>query len=266
MRLIIPAAGLGVRLTGAAHLPKLLIPLQGRPLISHVLRMVSATARFSQVVIILGPHYEAVSDTVEGLASRVKWQSDTEVVCIRNPRFETTNNIYSLYLAREYIEGDVLIHNCDVLVDPALIARLASKNDANRGWVLVEKMSQIPEEETKILTKSHDEVAQIGEEISSSVGEGRYVGVCCFGSEAAKVFRNEVESFFERGELGVFYTKVLKALARRSILGVIWTEGLPWLEIDTLEDLRQSASKVNEIVSHTGMPDSGKVGRVRFIE
>ena len=264
MRLIIPAAGMGIRLAGAAHLPKLLVPLQGRPLISHILRVASGTGLFSQAVIILGPYYEAVLDTIEGLASRIEWQSEMEIVCIRNPRYETTNNVYSLYLAREYLDGDIVIHNCDVLVAPDSFAGLASKNDENTAWVLAERMSAIPQEETKIVAERGDKVTQFGEEISSSVGEGRYVGVCSFASGATTIFRDEVESFYKRGDLGVFYTKVIKALARRNMLRVVWTEGLSWLEIDTLEDLQASASKIHEIVSriHVG---SGKVARLRSV-
>lgn len=265
MRLIIPAAGMGFRLSGAAQIPKFLVPLQGRPLISHILRIASATGLFSQTVIILGPYYEAVLDTIEGLLSRIEWQSDMEVVCIRNPKFETTNNVYSLYLAREYLEGNIVIHNCDVLVSLESFAKLASKNAESAAWVLAERMSPVPQEETKIVASSHDGVAEIGEEISSSVGQGRYVGVCSFSSGASNVFRNEIESFFERGELGVFYTKAIKALARRGMLRVVWTEGLPWLEIDTLEDLQLYAPKVNEIVSRIHA-SAGKTARTISLE
>jgi len=265
MRLIIPAAGMGIRLAGAAHLPKLLVPLQGRPLISHILRIASATGLFSQAVIVLGPYYEAVLDTIKGLVSRVEWQTDMEVVCIRNSKFETTNNVYSLYLAREYLEGNIVIHNCDVLVSPESFARLASKNDASTAWVLAERMSPVPQEETKIVASSYDKVTEFGEEINSNVGQGRYVGVCSFSSGASHVFRNEIETIFERGELGVFYTKAIRALARRDMLRVLWTEGLPWLEIDTLEDLQLNAPKFNEIVSRIHV-SAGTTARLRSVE
>lgn len=245
-------------------MPKLLVPLEGRPLISQVLRAASGTGLFSQAVIILGPYYEEVLDTIEGLVSRIEWQSDMEIVFVRNPRFETTNNVYSLYLAREYLEGNVLIHNSDVLVAPELFARLASKNDANTAWVLAERMSAIPQEETKLMIRSSNEVAEFGEEISSDAGEGRYVGVCSFATGATEVFRHEIESFYERRELGVFYTKAIKALTRRNMLRVTWTEGLPWLEVDTLEDLQLSASKIHEIVSRIHV-EPGKVAQLRSV-
>jgi hypothetical protein len=90
-------------------------------MISHLLRMASAIGLFSQIVIILGPYYQNVLQTMRDIATGVEWQSETDIVCIKNPQFDTTNNIYSLHLVRNYLNGDVVIHNNDVLVAPCVL-------------------------------------------------------------------------------------------------------------------------------------------------
>jgi len=263
MRLVVPAAGRGMRLAGSDNpLPKLLIPILGRPLISHLLRMASATGLFSEVVIILGPWFETVAETIQDLASHIKWQSATEILCIENPKFELTNNVYSLYLARDYLEGEVVVHNSDVLVAPPLLTRLGS-GIQGKARVLVERMSPVPEGETKVVVDSVDQVTDIAEAIESDKPSGRYVGVSAFDSSACEVFRDAVVSLVEHEEVGVFYTKALRMLAMRRPLNAVWTAGLPWFEIDTIEDLRAIGPSAREIVQQIKVPTTGRFCQVR---
>jgi len=262
MRLIIPAAGSGIRLGGGGNpMPKLLVPISGRPIVSHLLRMVSATGAFSQIVIILGPYYESVLQTIQDLTSSIRWQTRTDIICIRNSRHRATNNIYSLYLARDYLEGDILVHDSDVLVDPSLIIRLISKSAGDTCRVLLDRISPIPEAETKAVVDTSDRVTQFGEDVTSNMADGRYVGVCSLTSRASDAFRREVVTLVQQDEMNVFYTSAIKTLAGGGTVQAVWAEGLPWFEIDTLEDLRSIGSKGEEITRKITTLRGGQAAR-----
>jgi choline kinase len=266
MRLIIPAAGSGIRFAGADNLlSKLLIPIAGRPIISHILRMASSVGQFSEIVIILGPFFEDVVQTIRELASGIRWETDTEIICIANPRFGTTNNIYSMYLARQYLEGNVIVHNSDVLVAPALLARLFSLGDSVNAWILADSAAPIPEVETKLVADPSGRVIQFGEDVSSKIAHGRYIGVTRFDSHTCHLFQHEISSMVEQGQVSHWYTRGMATLAELRMLNVSWVYGQPWCEIDTMEDFIRAGPKANVIASQIVGLDMGKLAKVSCI-
>ena len=263
MRLIIPAAGLGIRLSGSTDnpFPKLLIPMHGRPLISHLLRIASSVGSFSEVVLILGPDYDRITETVRDLSAGIKWNSKTRIICLRNPQYLVTNNIYSLFVVREFLDGEVVIHNSDVLIAPSAFRKLLAAVGENDAWVLVTKLAQISQEETKI-TLVEDQIADFGEHISQETAQGMYVGVSRFSPPASRMLRDAIESLIERRELNVFYTKAINHLAAQRLLKPVWTDEASWLEIDTWEDLKAVGERARQIIEETKAVDHGITAEV----
>jgi choline kinase len=266
MRLIIPAAGSGIRFAGAENrLPKLLIPIAGRPIISHILRMASSVGQFSEIIIILGPFFEETVQTIRELASGILWKMDTEILCIANPHFETTNNIYSMYLAGRYLEGNVIVHNSDVLVAPTLFARLISIDSSVDAWAVADNQVPIPEVETKIIADTSGKIIQFGEQVSSKVAHGRYVGVTRFDSDTCRLFRHEIAALVGKGEVTCWYTKAMASLSKIGRLNAMWANGQLWCEIDTMEDFIRIGSRAREIAGQITGLDTGKLARVSCI-
>jgi choline kinase len=266
MRLVIPAAGSGIRFAGADNpLPKLLIPIAGRPIISHILRLASSVGQFSEIIIILGPFFDDVVQTIRELASGIRWETDTEIICVANPSFETTNNIYSLYLARQYLEGNLIIHNSDVLVAPALFTRLFSLGDSLNAWILADNAAPIPETETKFVADTSGKIVQFGEHISSEIAHGRYIGATRFDANTSHLFRREVSSLVERGEVSCWYTRAMAKLADLGMLHASWSDGQPWCEIDTIEDYARMGSRAKAIASQIVGLGAGKPAKVSCI-
>jgi len=256
MRLIIPAAGAGIRLGGSIDnpIPKLLIPIRGRPLISHLLRIASSMGSFSDVILVLGPDYERAVQTVRDLSSGIRWNSRTIITCLKNSRYRETNNIYSLHLAREFLDGDVVIHNSDVLVAPSAFGSLLSRVGKDEAWVIADRSTPIPKEETKIVM-SEDRIVEFGEDVTPETAHGRYVGVSRFSPIASRMLKDEIELLVERRNLNVFYTKAIDHLASHGILKPVWVEDSDWLEIDTWEDLKAVGQRAKHIIEEIKTED-----------
>ena len=212
--------------------------------------MASASSLISQIIIILGPYYDAVLETIQDLASSIRWKSATEIICLKNPDFAKTNSIYSIYLARDFLEGNFLIQDSDVLVAPQLFVSLAAKKGRNIAWALAERMQSIPEEETKIVMDQKDQVIQFGErEIPSEIAHGRFIGITNFRSGASEFFKDEISSLVKRGIIGTYYTTAMKALSKRKMLHTVWTNDQPWFEIDTLDDLKSIDPNARQVIT-----------------
>src|SRR5690625_911508 len=115
---VILAAGVGSRLRPITDSkPKCMVTVAGKPILEH---QISAylDAGISNIVVVAG--YRA--DMVQ------KWCEERypkHVNVIVNSRYETTNNMYSLYLARGEVQSDgFILSNGDVVYDPSIIKDL----------------------------------------------------------------------------------------------------------------------------------------------
>ena len=120
MEAIILAAGYGRRmrpLSQECH--KALLPVGGTTILGRIMDALLA-ADVGTVTVVTG--YRA--DDVEKFL--VSSYPEAKLHFVRNERFDETNNIVSLSLAlnRLSFESDVLLVECDLLFDPALIVRL----------------------------------------------------------------------------------------------------------------------------------------------
>ncbi len=129
MQAIILAAGMGKRLRPLTdNIPKCMVPVNGTPILINTLDILSQFP-VQEVIIVVGHKREAVRDRV---GDRYKGMTITYVV---NEVYDKTNNIYSLWLAKDLVRDNVLLFEGDIFFEKALV-ELALK-DENRNSVLV---------------------------------------------------------------------------------------------------------------------------------
>ncbi|MFC2099487.1 aminotransferase class I/II-fold pyridoxal phosphate-dependent enzyme [Candidatus Bipolaricaulota bacterium] len=122
---IILAAGSGKRLSPFTdHSPKCLAPVNGVPILVNALTHLRDSG-IQETVIIVGHLKEKIYDTVGDSFSGMR------ISYIESDRYETTNNIYSLWLAREHLTEDILLLESDVFFERLLLDRLLSCEGSN---------------------------------------------------------------------------------------------------------------------------------------
>ncbi|MFD0377433.1 aminotransferase class I/II-fold pyridoxal phosphate-dependent enzyme [Streptomyces sp. NPDC127112] len=113
---VVLAAGLGRRL--GLHHAKPLLPVAGRPILLRTLDHLAA-AGVRETVLVVGYLADevraAVGETHAGMA----------VTYVESDAYRTTNNAYSLWLAREQLDEDVYLVEGDVVFDAGLPLALA---------------------------------------------------------------------------------------------------------------------------------------------
>jgi histidinol-phosphate/aromatic aminotransferase/cobyric acid decarboxylase-like protein/choline kinase len=131
MKAIILAAGLGKRmrpLSDATH--KTLLQVGGRTVIQWIVDALLENG-IDQLAVVTGYRAEELRDYLNaaypGLA----------IAYIHNDRYARTNNIYSMSLALDGIDidSDVLLIECDLIFEPAVIRRLLKSPHANVALV-----------------------------------------------------------------------------------------------------------------------------------
>ena len=121
MQAIILAAGMGKRLK---HLTKdktkCMVEVNGRTLISRTLDILEKQS-LSRIIIVTGYMGDTLRSYVESLGIK------TPVEFIDNPIYATTNNIYSLALARDkMVEDDTLLFESDLIFEQEVVDRLVN--------------------------------------------------------------------------------------------------------------------------------------------
>ncbi len=121
MQAVILAAGLGKRLGAATrHSTKCMVDLNGRRLVEYALDAL-ILAGVERIVVVVGHGADEVR------AFLGDEQAGIPVHYVTNPVYAETNNIYSLLLARDYLEqDDTLLLESDVVFEPEILLACVS--------------------------------------------------------------------------------------------------------------------------------------------
>ena len=132
MQAIILAAGMGKRLKDLTRdNTKCMVKVNGVTLIERMLRQLDEQS-LDKIVIVVG--YRA-KDLIEYINTL---NIQTPVVYVENSVYDKTNNIYSLYMARDYLcEDDTLLFESDLIFEDGIIEDLVS--DPRPTLALVDK-------------------------------------------------------------------------------------------------------------------------------
>jgi histidinol-phosphate/aromatic aminotransferase/cobyric acid decarboxylase-like protein/choline kinase len=116
MQILIPAAGMGKRLDSETeNKTKAMVVVAGKTLIERCLDAAVAHP-ITRIILIVGYQkthlMNFLGDSYRGV----------EVVYVENNDYATTNNIYSVYLARDYLaEDDTILIESDLIFDPKIL-------------------------------------------------------------------------------------------------------------------------------------------------
>ncbi|MEE2657893.1 MAG: phosphocholine cytidylyltransferase family protein [Candidatus Latescibacterota bacterium] len=234
MRAIILAAGAGTRLRPLTDgRPKCLVPIGGKTLLGHQLHALHAHG-VSDVHLVIG--FEA-----DQIRTYCRDHSLCTIRCIENERWESTNSIHSLYMARASLEGDILLFNCDVLFHPEILSRMLDQEGSNIS--VDSQMPRIAGEMNAVVSKG-GRIDAIAKNLDLERVQAVSVQLARFDSEGAALVRAEVERLTDEGLKEAFPTSSYTPLIARGKLVAVEVGDLPWAEIDSLEDFERAEVEV----------------------
>jgi L-glutamine-phosphate cytidylyltransferase len=236
VKAIILAAGVARRLaplTDTTH--KCLLALGDRPLLTRMLEAL-AGAGVGETTIVVGHCADqirrAAGDRVGGMAIRY----------IANPQY-AKGSVLSLYAARAILAEPALVMDADVLFPRELLRRLLATPTPSA--LLIDHGFQDTGEEVKLYTRGARVIAlgkKVVPERWETVGEG--VGFFKCGAEAGPEFVRLLAEVIAEGTGLEEYEDALHRLLQRRHVGWVDVTGLPWTEVDFVEDLRRAEAEV----------------------
>lgn len=116
---LILAAGLGKRLGNLTKdIPKCLLPVGEQTLIDFSLEALKENG-VKEIIIVSGFAHENLKAHIEK-----KWTEKFSFKFIFNDKFKEYNNIYSAYLAKDYLDDETILLNSDIIFHPEILRSL----------------------------------------------------------------------------------------------------------------------------------------------
>ncbi len=236
MKAIILAAGVARRLaplTDTTH--KCLLPVGDRPLLARMLAALESVG-IRETVIVVGHHAGQIRELAGTRFGRVR------VRYVENPEY-TKGSAISLHAAREHLREPTLVMDADVLFPREFLRRLLAAPAPSA--FLVDRGFTDTGEEVKYCIRG-DRVIGLGKKMvvegAELVGEG--VGFFKSGAEAGPELVRLLERVIAESAGRSEYEDALHLLVQAHHVGWVDVSGLPWTEIDFVEDLRRAREEV----------------------
>ena len=171
---------------------------------------------------------------------------DVNVSFIHNNIYDSTNNIYSLWLARPKADGEeILLLDSDLLYDPEIIARVLDTPAEN---ILTLIRHDLGEEEMKVVTDGGSEgnITEISKTCSPADAIGESLGIEKMGKSYTSALYKELEPMMNQEHLeNVFYEKAFERLIPKGhTFKVLDVTDLFSCELDTVEDFQNAKEKI----------------------
>jgi len=230
MKAVILAAGQGTRIRSVhGEHPKCLIEVDETTILDHQLEALSM-AGINEVGIVVGYEKEQI---IAHLRSEDRGYNQT-IHFIENPAFAITNNIYSLWLASDWLRGDsFMVLNADVIFDSGIL-NSAVQPDASISMIV----DPLWRDETMKVIIEGDRVTRMSKKISREEFSGTYIGITVFSKSIQDRFLHKLNGLIAAERVNDFFNIAVQELADEGVhVGYTSTDGLAWAEIDDPLDL-----------------------------
>ena len=241
MQAIILAAGMGRRLGELTNdNTKCMLQVNGVRLIDRILDSIYETG-IRRVVLVVGYKAENVKELI-GNEYR-----GMEIIYVENSVYDKTNNIYSLFLAREYLTADdTILLESDLIFESRILTKII--NDPYPTLALVDKYESWMDGTVVTLDDQSNIVEFLSKDKFKYSDIERYyktVNIYKFSKDFSEThYVPFLEAYCHALGNNEYYEQVLKVitLLDESPLKALPLSGEKWYEIDDIQDLDIASS------------------------
>ena len=236
MQALILAAGMGKRLKELTKdSTKCMVKVAGKTLIERMLFYLDGL-NLTEIIIVVGYKAETLISYVNSLGVK------TPITFVTNEVYSSTNNIYSLYLARDHLlRDDTLLLESDLIFNADVLRKLIDNPYPNLA--LVAKYESWMDG-TVVTIDSQNNIIRFIEKKEFDYGsiEQYYktVNIYKFSKEFSQLYYVPfLKAYIDSQGSNEYYEQVLKVLSviKKAPIKVEVLKDEPWYEIDDVQDL-----------------------------
>ena len=240
------AAGTGTRLQPLTlDAPKCLTEVGGVPLLERLVNNLRAQG-FERLVVVIGHLGDRIQEFLQQHAGELR------VDYVINHNYRTTNNIYSLWLARQRIREPFLLVECDLIFET---------------WMLDDMLQPDKMAISRILPWMNGTTVELGSlrrvsvfrmrgEICDDARQYKTVNLYSLSLHSWNKIKERLSRYVSADRLGEYYEVVFAEMIADGTLSfdAVFFDAHRWYEIDTKADLRAAENLFARPRSIAGHP------------
>ncbi|MCD6274070.1 MAG: phosphocholine cytidylyltransferase family protein [Deltaproteobacteria bacterium] len=223
------AAGTGSRLLPLTKKsPKCLTLVNETSILERLIKSLNQNG-FKRLVVVTGHMEDCIQNFLETRAGNLA------IEYVFSPLYKTTNNIYSLWMARDVINEPFLLIESDLVFDPSLLKEMLYPDR-----IAIAKMKPSMNGST-VTIDATNAINAFHSDGSDGSGPNRYKTVNIYSLSVSSWYLiiEKLNQFILAGKVSDYYETVFRQLVieKKLSLEAVFFDHKPWYEIDTAEDL-----------------------------
>lgn len=242
MKAIILAAGIASRLRPLTNnTPKCLLKVGDKSILELTINNLISNG-IKDVVVVTGYLKEMIEDFLLNKYPQVNFKF------IFNEKYDTTNNIYSLWLSKEELLGhDMLLMDSDIVFDGRIIGQLL--NSEYENCLAMRSDHELEDEEMKLLVNDDRSIKEISKVVDPKSAIGESIGIQKFDKKFVwRLFTIVDRKILDDKEANVFYEAAFQdAVNSGCKIYPVDVKSYKCMEIDTAEDFGIAGELAKEL-------------------
>lgn len=164
--------------------------------------------------------------------------SGMDIEYVRSPFYKTTNNIYSLWMARNSISEPFVLLESDLVFDYSLLSEMMYPDRLAvaciKDWM----------NGTTVTVDANQKVIEFKSDTAPTQGETKYktVNIYSFSLDSWKAISDRLDLHIHEGKVNGYYETVFSELVDDEMLSLqaVSFDHKAWYEIDTIGDLAEA--------------------------
>lgn len=223
------AAGTGSRLYPLTKTsPKCLTEVGGLPILERLVNNLRDQG-IERLVVVTGHLGDCIRDFLNDKAR------DMRVDYIHSPKYRTTNNIYSLWLAREQIQEPFLLVESDLVFDASMLEDMLHPDriaiSRIRPWMKGSTVMVGPGGRVRTF--------HVGSGEENDAARYKTVNIYSLSTQSWSKVVARLNSYISDGRVGEYYEAVFAEMVADGTLSfeAVYFDEDRWYEVDTVDDL-----------------------------
>ncbi|MCR5653501.1 MAG: phosphoenolpyruvate mutase [Ruminococcus sp.] len=240
MKALILNSGLGSRMgVLTSEHPKCMTEiLYTDTILSRQLKLI-AEAGISDVVMTTGYYDEILENYCYSLDLPLTY------TFVRNPLYDKTNYIYSIFCAREYLDDDIILMHGDLVFENSVFDEVIASHDS---CMTVSSTLELPEKDFKA-ELADGRISRVGIEFFNNAVAAQ--PLYKLKKEDWKVWLNSILDFCESNNTQVYAENAFNVVSDKCTILPLDVKDRLCSEIDNPEDLKTVSQKLKEIENRT---------------
>lgn len=207
-------------------------------ILSRQLRLLAA-AGIKEVVMTTGLFDKVLEEYCQNLSLPL------HITFVKNPKYDKTNYIYSIYCAKDYLDDDILLMHGDLVFEPLVLDKVL---ESPTSCITVSSTLPLPQKDFKAIVKE-GKVLKVGVEFfeNAQAAQAFY-----------KLLRNDwnrwlakIEEYCQAGNTSVYAENALNELDGSANIAALDVKDMLCAEVDNPQDLAEVSARLKKMESRT---------------